>query len=364
MAVKKRQPDIILFLTVLILLSIGIVMVFSASYYQTMEKDLFFYVRKQLLWGLLSLIAMFSALKIDYTRWKGLASPIFIISIFFLILVLIPGVGKTIKGATRWIDLGFTNFQPSDLSKIALVMFFSRSLAINQNMLKHFLKGLVPYLIVLGIVGGLIMGEPDLGTTIALCGTAAIMLFAAGCRTGHFIFLGFLGLLAVVVLIMMAPYRLERIYGWLFPWEYMSDEGYQTVQSLFALGSGGLFGLGLGNSRQKLLYLPERHTDFIYAIIGEELGFIGASLVILLFLIFTWRGYKIALGCPEAFGSLLAVGITSMISLQAFLNIGVVTGALPVTGISLPFISYGGSSLLMFMASVGILLNISRYSSA
>jgi cell division protein FtsW len=205
------------------------------------------------------------------------------------------------------------------------------------------------------------MKEPDLGTTLAILVTAMTLLFAAGIRWSHIIFLGLSGFATGVMLIIQEPYRWNRIVGYLDPWAHASKEGYQTINSLYALGSGGFFGMGLGNSRQKLDFLPEQHTDFIFAILGEELGFIGAAFVILLFFLLAWRGYRIALTCPDAFGSFLAVGITTMVVFQAFVNMGVVTGLLPVTGISLPFISYGGSSLLLSMMGMGILLNVSRY---
>ncbi|MCR4441113.1 MAG: putative lipid II flippase FtsW [Peptococcaceae bacterium] len=361
MGLKKGSPDIIIFFTTILLLSVGIIMVFSASYYDTLEKDPYFYVRKQMTWGLISLAAMVLMMKIDYFRLKPHVNIVFLITLVLLILVLVPGVGVEVKGSRRWINLGFTNLQPSEVMKLCLVLFLSKSLGARSRRIKHFFTGLGPYLLLLSLIGALIMMEPDLGTTLAISATTVIMLFAAGVRWLHIIFLGISGLAVGAALILQEPYRWNRIVGYLDPWAHASKEGYQTINSLYALGSGGFFGMGLGNSRQKLDFLPEQHTDFIFAILGEELGFLGAFFVILLFLLLAWRGYRIALTCPDVFGSFLAVGITTMIVFQAFINMGVVTGLLPVTGISLPFISYGGSSLLFSMLGIGILLNISRY---
>ncbi|MDD2400612.1 MAG: putative lipid II flippase FtsW [Clostridia bacterium] len=360
MRLKKGTPDLLLFFVTMVLLAIGIVMVFSASYYDTLENDPYFYVRKQLTWGLIGLVAMFVMMKIDYFRLKPYVNIIFAMSFLLLILVLI--IGEEHHGSTRWIDLGFTNVQPSEIMKLCMVLFLASKLSQIGPRIKNFSSGLAPYLLLLCVVGGLIMKEPDLGTALSIVGTAVVLLIVAGMRLKHFAFLGVAGMGAVAALIYQETYRLKRITGWWDPWAYPSTEGYQAINSLYALGSGGFFGMGLGNSRQKLDFLPEQHTDFIFAILGEELGFVGCFLVILLFFLIAWRGYRIALTCPDVFGSLLATGITTMIVLQAFMNMGVVTGLLPITGISLPFISYGGSSLLFSMLGVGILLNVSRYS--
>ena len=359
MRLKKGAPDVLLLFAALSLLAIGIVMVFSASYYDTLENDPYFYLRRQLTWALVSLAAMFIVMKIDYFRFKPYINFIFGVSLVLLIVVLFT---DPIKGSRRWIDFGFTNVQPSEIMKLSMILLLAKELSKVGPRIKNFITGLGPFLLLLGVVGVLIMLEPDLGTTIALAGTTGILLIAAGLRWNHFFILCFSGLGAVVALILEDKTRMDRIIGYLDPWSHASKEGYQLINSLYALGSGGLFGMGLGNSRQKLDYLPEQNTDFIYAILGEEMGFIGALLVILLFSLFAWRGYRIAMNCSDTFGSLLAVGITTMIVLQAFINMGVVTGLLPITGISLPFISYGGSSLLISMIALGVLLNISRYS--
>lgn len=361
MGLKKGTPDIIIFFATMLLLTIGIIMVFSASYYDTLEKNPYFYVHKQLIWGLFGLVALLVMMKIDYYRLKPFADIAFVGALVLLVLVLVPGIGTEVKGSTRWINLGVTNMQPSEVMKLCLVLFLSKSLSTRSPRIRHFFTGLGPYLLLLGIISYLIMKEPDLGTTMTIIATSMVLLLAAGVRWGHLFLLSAGGFLAGVYLILQEPYRLNRIIGYLDPWAHSTKEGYQTINSLYALGSGGFFGMGLGNSRQKLDFLPEQYTDFIFAILGEELGFVGAFFVIILFFLLAWRGYRIALTCPDIFGSFLAVGITTMIVFQAFINMGVVTGLLPVTGISLPLISYGGSSLLFTMLGIGILLNISRY---
>lgn len=365
MGVKKGNPDILIFFATMLLLAVGIIMVFSASYYDTLDKDPYYYLRKQLTWGVVGLIAMLIMSRIDYFRLKPYINLAFFGTLVMLLLVIIPGVGVEVKGSTRWLNFGFTRLQPSEVMKLAGVLFMAKGLGTKKGLnTDSLIFGVGPYLVLLGAIGGLIMLEPDLGTTMAIAGTIFVMLFAAGLRWHHIVFLGASGIVIVAALIIQEPYRLNRIVGYLDPWSHAAKEGYQTINSLYALGSGGFFGMGLGNSRQKLDFLPEQHTDFIFAILGEELGFIGAFFVVLLFFVIAWRGYRVALNCPDAFGSFLAVGLTTTIVLQAFINIGVVTGLLPVTGIALPFISYGGSSLLFSMLGIGILLNISRYCQA
>lgn len=362
MGLKKGSPDILIFFAVMILLAVGIIMVFSASYYDTLDKDPYYYLRKQLFWALLGIVTMVFMMRINYFRLKPYINTAFAVTLVLLVLVLIPQFGVEVKGSTRWLDLGFTRLQPSEIMKLCMILYFAKNLTRKGSDITSLISGLGPYLLLIGLVGLLIMKEPDMGTLLAILAPTMILLFAAGIRWRHIALLGFSGLLALVALIVQEPYRLNRIVGYLDPWAHASKEGYQTINSLYALGSGGLFGMGLGNSRQKLDFLPEQHTDFIFAILGEELGFIGAFFVILLFAVIAWRGYRIALTCPDSFGSMVALGITSSIVCQAFINIGVVTGLLPVTGISLPFISYGGSSLLFSMISIGVLLNVSRFS--
>lgn len=259
------------------------------------------------------------------------------------------------------IPLGIFNLQPSEIAKFSVALFMADILSrykADPNDLKGDLGHII---IVVGVILALILKEPDLGTTIAIAAMVMIVLLVSGLRWLYFIGTGLAGAAGVTVLIMNSEYQMKRIIGWLDPWSDPIGMGYQPIQSLYALGSGGFWGMGIGNSRQKLGFLPEQNTDFIFAIIGEELGFIGAAFIVLMFILLIWRGYKIASRCPDMFGTLLATGITTSLGIQAFLNLGVVTNTLPVTGIALPFLSYGGSSLLMSMGVVGVLLNISRY---
>ncbi|HHU33164.1 MAG: stage V sporulation protein E [Zhaonellaceae bacterium] len=364
MRIRRGAPDFAIILSVMLLISIGIIMVFSSSAVTSQQTlgDPYYFLKKQALWAVLGTIAMYITSHFDYFRLKRIANPIFYICLLFLVIVLI--IGSSSKGATRWLGIGSLSFQPSETIKLAMVIFLSKILSKKHGQIKSFSKGVLPVLGIMALVCVLIMGQPDLGTAIVVAGTTVLLLMAAGAKFGHLFLIALAGVGAVGLLILVEPYRMERFIAFLNPWADPTDTGFQTIQSLLALGSGGLFGVGLGASRQKLYYLPEKHTDFIYAIIGEELGFLGGMLILLLFIIFAWRGLKTALGAPDNFGSLLAAGITIMITFQAIINIGVVTGSLPVTGITLPFISYGGSSLLITMASVGVLLNISRFSSS
>jgi cell division protein FtsW len=359
----RSAPDFFLFIVVLLLLTVGIIMVFSSSYVfaQATYADGAYFLKHQLVWALLGITGMTVVMKIDYHLFKKWANLFFGIALVLLILVLVPGVGVTIKGATRWIGLGFLTFQPSELAKLAMVVFLAKSLAAKQNQIKSFVKGLLPSLLVAGVVCGLILLQPDLGTAVTIAGTIYLILAAAGARGSHLAGLALLGLGLVALAIRLEPYRMSRFLAFLDPWADPLGDGFQTIQALYAVGSGGIFGLGLGEGRQKFFYLPEQHTDFIFAVLAEELGFIGTTFVLLLFFAFMWRGMKIAMNAPDLFGSLLAAGITIMVVIQAVLNIGVVTGCLPVTGITLPFISYGGSSLTLNLLGIGILLNISHY---
>lgn len=363
---KKNSPDFLLFLTVMSMLSLGVVMVFSASEYSTMVNynDSFHYFKQQLVWALLGLAAMFFMVRYDYWRFKHYALPIIIIAFVLLIAVLIPGVGKVVNGAQRWIAVGPLPFAPAELVKLCIIVFTAYGLSRQRNRINSFWRGVFPYLAVMALAAGLILMQPDLGTAMSLAGIIFVMLFAAGARMSHLGGLAVAGVVAVGLAIALKPYRMQRFLAFLDPWADPLGSGFHTIQGLYAIGSGGLFGLGLGQSKQKFLYLPENHTDFIFAIVGEELGFLGASLVILLFALFIWRGLKIAISSPDPFACLLATGITAWVGVQAVINIGVVTGSLPITGIPLPFISYGGTSLLFTMIGVGMLLNISRFTSA
>ncbi|KAF1084862.1 Lipid II flippase FtsW [Sporotomaculum syntrophicum] len=369
MRMRRGAPDFILFLTVLILLSIGLVMVFSASAYFAGDpegpfKDPFHFFKRQLFGAALGILAMLFMMKYDYRNLKKWVGPMLVIAFVMLVAVLIPGVGMEVLGARRWIDLGFISFQPSELVKIFIIIFIAYGLSQKKERILNLGTGLLPFLLITGLAALLILAQPDLGTAATLCGTIFIMLFAAGARGGHLAALAGLGFAAVAAAIYFEPYRMKRFTAFLDPEADPTGAGWNILNALMSLASGGLLGMGLGQGRHsKFLFLPERHTDFIFAAIGEELGFIGGCLVILLFILLAWRGFRIAITCPDSFGSLLAAGLVSGIVLQAFVNIGVVTGSLPVTGITLPFVSFGSTSLIFSMMGVGILLNISRYSS-
>ncbi len=360
---KRKAPDFILFVIVLLLLTIGIVMVYSSSYVyaQVAFADGAHFLKKQLIWAVLGVIGMILMMNVDYRFYKKWAYPIFILAVIMLLLLFVPGVGVEIKDATRWIDIAGQRFQPSEIAKLAMVIFLAKMLAEGQAQIKQFIRGLAVPLMVVGVVCGLILLQPDLGTAATIAGTAFLMLLAAGAKLSHLGLLGLIGGGLATLAIFMKSYRMKRIMAFKDPWSDPLGDGFQTIQALLAVGSGKIFGAGLGQGRQKFLYLPEQHTDFIFAVLAEELGFIGAALVLLLFVLFLWRGLKIAIKAPDSFGALLGTGITIMVVLQALLNLGVVTGSLPVTGITLPFISYGGSSLTLNLLGIGILLNISRY---
>lgn len=364
MPTKKTTPDMILMLLTFSLLAIGLIMVYSASAIWAEYKfaDSFFFAKRQLLFAGVGIVAMFFIMNIDYWTWKTWAKMLLIICFVLLVLVLIPGVGNVRNGSRSWIGIGAFSIQPSEFMKLAMIAFLAKYLSVRQKYITSFKKGLAPSLGLVFLAFGMIMLQPDLGTGTVMVGTCIVMIFIAGARVRHFAILGLIGAAGFVALVLSAPYRIKRITSFLDPWEDPLGSGFQIIQSLYAIGPGGLFGLGLGQSRQKFFYLPEPQTDFIFAILAEELGFIGGSLILLLFSLLLWRGIRIALGAPDLYGSFLAVGIIAMIAIQVMINIGVVTGLMPVTGITLPFLSYGGSSLTLMLMAIGVLLNISRHS--
>lgn len=365
---KKAKPfDFGLFITALLLLGLGLITVLTASSHLAKTSSVYghnayyFFIR-QSIWGGLGLIVMLVLANYDYRKLKWWSPIVFVAAILALIGVLIPGIGGgEIRGAKRWIDLGFMNFQPSEFAKFAVILFLSTSLDKNFMILKKFWKGFVPYVCVVLLFAVLLLLEPHYSSMIIIFLIAMIILFVAGAPLKHFIVTGIAATPFAIALIMLKQYRADRIFGFWDPWKDPSGTGWQAIQSLYALGSGGIFGLGLGQSRQKYLYLPDAHNDFIFSILGEELGFIGATLVILIFITFIWRGLRIAMRAPDLFGTLMATGLTSLVAIQVILNIAIVTSSMPVTGMPLPFFSYGGTALLFFMAYTGILLNISRH---
>ncbi|MBT2756109.1 stage V sporulation protein E [Mesobacillus foraminis] len=364
MPTKKTTPDFILLIVTFSLLAVGLTMVYSASAIWAEYKfdDSFFFAKRQMLFAGVGIIAMFFIMNVDYWTWRTWAKVLVIVCFVLLLLVLIPGIGNVRNGSRSWIGVGAFSIQPSEFMKLAMIAFLAKFLSEKQKLITSFKSGLLPSLSLVFTAFGMIMLQPDLGTGTVMVGTCVVMIFIAGAKISHFAFLGLLGVAGFVGLIASAPYRMKRITSFLDPWEDPLGSGFQMIQSLYAIGPGGLFGLGLGQSRQKFFYLPEPQTDFIFAIIAEELGFIGGSFVLILFSLLLWRGVRIALGAPDLYGSLLAAGIIAMVAIQVMINIGVVTGLMPVTGITLPFLSYGGSSLTLMLMAIGVLLNISRYS--
>ncbi|MFD2044013.1 stage V sporulation protein E [Ornithinibacillus salinisoli] len=359
----KDKPDYTLLTIVILLLIVGIVMVFSSSYIWAEYKysDTFYFLKRQLLFAGAGVIAMLFAMLTPYNTWGKYAKIVLLVCFFLLLIVLIPGIGMTRGGAQSWIGVGAFSIQPSEFMKLGMIIFLSAYLASNQKYITSLKKGFFPSLMLVFTAFGLIMLQPDLGTGMVLVLTSMVMIFVAGARISHFIGLAVFGVVGFAYLIISAPYRISRITAFLNPWEDPLGDGFQIIQSLYAIGPGGLMGVGLGGSLQKYFYLPEPQTDFIYAILAEELGFIGGTVVIVLFGLLFWRGIKIALEAPDLFGRFLALGIVSMLTIQVMINVSVVIGLIPVTGITLPFLSYGGSSLTLTLCSVGVLLNISRY---
>ena len=363
----KKKPDLTIILISVILTMIGTVMIFSASsptcaMLSSYHNDPYFYLKKQLIHIFIGIIMFWVCAIVNIKDMKKYGHVLFVLTLFLLAIVFIPGIGVSSKGSTRWIGIAGFSFQPSELAKIVCVIFIARYLSKRAENIQ-----LLPqFLIITGwmiLTAGLI-GISDLGTAIAIFFVFMIMLYISGANKLHLTCLTGLGVLGVTALVLLGgnSYRVKRLISFLDPWKYSQDMGYQVCQSLIAIGSGG-FGLGLGESRQKFLYLPEQHTDFIFAIIGEELGIVGTIIIVLLFCFLLHRGLKIASETSDLFLSLLAIGCTLMITLQAFMNIGIVIGILPCTGIPLPFISYGGTSLIVTLSMMGILFNISQYCS-
>ena len=357
---KMGEIDYGIFYTVALLLAIGVVMVYSASSYYAMfiNKDSMFYLKRQLVSALIGVGAMAFAMCFDYHKLKKYTVGIMIVSIFLLISVFFF---SDVNGAQRWIQIGGFSFQPSDLVKYVVVLFLAMSLEIKGEGVKKFKSGILPYLAVSGFYAAFVLAEKNLSIASVIMIVTFIVLFAAGGRIKHLFGIVAPVLVAAALFFTVSTdYRRARMLNFINPWKDPTGNGYQLIQSFYALGAGGVTGLGLGQSRQKTLYMPEPHNDFIFSIIGEELGLIGCICIILLFIIFIWRGISVAMKARDTYGTLLAIGITSVIAVQSLINIAVVTGSMPVTGVPLPFISYGGTALIMNMTAVGILLNISR----
>ncbi len=348
-----------LVLTVLLVL-IGVLMMFSASYARaySAEGKATYYFARQAVFAIVGIGIMLFFSTWNYQIWRSVS--FFILAAAIVFLLLVPLIGIEENGAKRWIYLGFTSFQPSEVAKLGIVLTFASMISYYRERMQSFREGILPFVVILAVVCGLLVLEPHLSAIIIILGVSAAMLFLGGVKLRWFA-LG-LGVVAVFVAVYLATkgYAGDRIQAWLHPFEDESDSGYQIVQSLYAIGSGGLMGLGLGRSRQKYLYLPEEHNDYIFPIVCEELGFVGAMVVLLLFLLLILRGYWIALHARDRFGMLVVGGLTTLLALQVFLNIGVVTNLLPATGISLPFFSYGGTALLIQLFEMGVILSVSR----
>lgn len=351
-----------IFLTIIILVAIGIVMIYSSSAIYAYEKmgDSLYFLKRHLIYLVIGIAMMFLTMAINIQTLKRLSKPIMILCVVLLVLVLVPHIGKETAGARRWFKFGPLNFQPSEFAKIAVILYIADLMSRKEKVVKDFFYGYLPPIIALGFVVSLVLLEPDLGTAIAISVIAFLMLYSSGVKASHILVSVLASLPALYMLLFSVPYRRKRIMAFLNPWADKRGTGFQIIQSFIALGSGGLFGVGLGQSRQKLFYLPASHTDFIFSIIGEELGFVGAAAVVILFMIFVWQGMRVVFMAEYMFERLLSLGVVSLITLEAIINIGVSAGALPTKGLPLPFISYGGSGLVFHFIAIGLLLNVAK----
>ncbi len=362
---KRKSFDISFFTLVMLLLLIGVISVLSASfpraYYDpgdvTGGSPTYYFVR-QLVFAVLGTVAMLVCSRLPMGFYKRFSMPLLLFSL--ILLLLVPLIGVDANGARRWIGFGSLTIQPSEIAKIAVILSFATMICKNRGRMTTFRYGILPFAAVLLLIVALLVLEPHFSASVIIVAIGGIMIFLGGARLFWFISAAVIAGGAIAALLTLFPYASTRVTTWLDPFSSTSDEGYQIVQSLYTIGSGGLSGLGIGNSRQKYLYLPEEHNDFIFSVVCEELGFIGAALILLLFSLLILRGYRIALHCPDRYGFLVCAGITTLLAIQVILNVAVVTNLVPCTGISLPFFSYGGTALLMQMAEMGIVLSASR----
>ena len=356
-----KKIDKILLTATIILSLFGLMMIYSSSNIWATYKfnDPYKYFKSQAIFLLLSYFLVYVTSKIPYPIYKKYSNKILLLCLILLILVLIPGIGTVRNGSRSWFGIGPLGIQPSEFTKLGLIIFTAKYLS--SNKIKDIKTSVLPILLVVIIIFGLIMLEPDFGTGVIIVMSIISLLFISGVNMNFFIKIGVLGLIGIVILVIIAPYRMARITSFLNPWSDPLGSGFQIIQSLYAIGPGGLLGMGLGNSIQKHFYLPEPQTDFIFSIISEELGFAGVLIVSFLFITIIYRGIKISLNTEDKFAKYLAYGITFSLAFQTILNLMVVSGLIPVTGVTLPFLSYGGSSLIISMLEIGILLNISSY---
>lgn len=361
-----RSTRISIFVITLVLIGIGVVMIYSASSISMWQStgESAGLLKKQLLYLVIGFVAMFISMAVDYQSLRKIVKPLFVAAVIPLVLVLVPGISREAGGAKRWLHAFGFNYQPSELVKIALILYMADFITRKNRVLKDFWQGFVPPMMVLGFVTLLVLMQPDLGTAISFVVLVFAMLFISGARPLH-IFSSILAALPFLyILVFSVPYRRARILAFLNPWLDPKGSGFQIIQSQIALGSGGLFGAGLGQGRQKLFYLPAAHTDFIFSIIGEEAGLIGAAFVILLLIVLIWKISRIVYLVKEPFGKLICAGVLILIAFSSVVNIGVSIGSLPTKGLPLPFISYGGSSLIFHMVAIGLLLNVSKQEDA
>ena len=358
---RAEGYDMIVLMMAVILTCFGVVMVYSASSVMAAKKfhDGFFFLKRQSIYALIGFAGMAVAMHIDYHVWKKWAVPLFLTCFFLLLLVFVPGIGGTVKGASRWIRLPGFNFQPSELAKVALIMYLAYSLDKRQDKLKQFMSGFFPYLLILGVFIAILLMQHDMGAALTMLTVAIVMLFAAGTKVQYILGMAVVALPGICFLVLTEAYRMRRITAFLDPWQDPTNAGFQIIQSWLALATGGLFGQGLGEGKQKLFYLPEAHTDFILSVLGEEMGFAGVVVIASMFLLLVQRSIRVAIAAEDNFGRFLAFGIAVLIGLEAFINMGVVTGMLPTKGMALPFLSYGGSSLIVSLFAIGVLLNVS-----
>ena len=361
-----HRAQVTIAVVVTLLLSIGVVMIYSTSAIYAEEKyhDSYFFLKKQVAWVLIGVLLMVAFSLLDYHVLKTLSIPLLFLSTILLLLVFVPGLGRTAGGARRWLRVASLSFQPSEFTKFAILVYLSDFLSRNQAKIGRIWKGLFLPLSIILLNLVLVLLQPDLGTAVLIGLVVFVLLFAGGMRITYLVTVALASLPVIYAVILRSAYQRSRIMIFLNPWKDPQGTGFQIIQSLIALDAGGLFGLGLACSRQKFFYLPEAHTDFIFSIIGEELGLVGTLCILALFFVFVMAGMKIAWNAPDLYGSLLATGIVSLIAFQAIINIGVVTGAFPTKGLPLPFVSFGGSNLVVAIASVGVLLNIGGQSTS
>ncbi|HTX56827.1 MAG TPA: putative lipid II flippase FtsW [Candidatus Acidoferrales bacterium] len=361
-AYLATPPDTLLFFSVASLVAIGLVMIFSASSAVALleHHDVAYYAKRQIVWLVVGSIVAYGTYRLDYHLLKKWAPYVLVFTVLSLLLVFVPHVGFAVNGARRWIGAGSITFQPSEFAKLGLVIYLAAMLATRGERIVSLVHGLFPLCIPVVLIAVLVLKEPDMGTASLIVMIAFALFFAAGARLTHLLAILLATTPAALLEVIANPYQRARVFAFLNPWKDPQNTGFHIVQSLLALGSGGLFGVGLGDSRAKFFYLPEQYTDFIFSILGEELGLIGALAVVILFIVFGYRAIRIAITAPDRFGFFLTIGCMAIVVIQAFVNIGVVTSSWPVTGVPLPFISFGGSSLIVNLVAVALIANVGR----